>query len=163
MDYKEWIGYLASLIVLVSLLMSSVKKLRWINLVGSLTFAVYGFLINALPVAVMNSGIVLINVYYLVQMYRKSDYFSLISLDKDKEYFEYFVNFYKEDIKSFITEDRNLGEENLAKFFVLRNTVPAGIFVAKKLEDSTMHVYIDYVTPQFRDFKIGEYNHACLY
>lgn len=62
MDYKEWLGYIASLIVLISLLMSSVKKLRWINLLGSLTFAVYGFLINALPVAVMNAGIVGINI-----------------------------------------------------------------------------------------------------
>ena len=35
----EWIGYIASLIVLVSLLMSSIKKLRWINLFGALMWA----------------------------------------------------------------------------------------------------------------------------
>jgi hypothetical protein len=157
MDYREWIGYLASLLVFVSLLMSSVKKLRWINLVGSLTFAVYGFLINALPVAVMNAGIVFINIYYLVQMYKKNDYFSLISLDQGKEYFEYFLSFYKEDIRAFITEEKDLQEKNLMKYFILRNTIPAGIFVAKKTDKTSMHVYMDYVTPQFRDFKIGEY------
>jgi GNAT superfamily N-acetyltransferase len=157
MDYKEWIGYLASLIVLVSLLMSSVKKLRWINLIGSLTFAVYGFLISAYPVAVMNAGIVLINSYYLFQMYKKNDYFTLTSLDKEKDYFEYFMSFYKEDIKTFITEEHDLKDKDLIKLFVLRNTVPAGIFVAKKTNKDEMHVYIDYVTPQYRDFKIGEY------
>jgi GNAT superfamily N-acetyltransferase len=157
MDYKEWIGYLASLIVLVSLLMSSVKKLRWINLIGSLTFAVYGFLISAYPVAVMNAGIVLINSYYLFQMYKKNDYFTLTPLDKEKDYFEYFMSFYKEDIKTFITEEHDLKDKDLIKLFVLRNTVPAGIFVAKKTNIDEMHVYIDYVTPQYRDFKIGEY------
>jgi hypothetical protein len=157
MDYKEWLGYLASLIVLISLLMSSVKKLRWINMIGSLTFAVYGFLIDALPVAVMNTGIVAINIYYLVQMYRKNDYFTLTPLDKEKDYFEYFMAFYKEDIKTFITESYDLKDDSLIKLFVLRNTVPAGIFVAKKTSPNQMHVYIDYVTPSYRDFKIGEY------
>ena len=157
MDYIEWIGYLASLIVLVSLLMSSVKKLRWINLIGSLTFAVYGILIDALPVAIMNAGIVCINIYYLVQMYKKNDYFTLISLDHDKEYFDYFVSFYKDDMKSFITEEKDLQEKDLMKFFVLRNTIPAGIFIAKKIDKTVMNVYIDYVTPQYRDFKIGQY------
>ena len=37
----EWIGYTASLIVLVSLLMSSIKKLRWINLFGALIFGAW--------------------------------------------------------------------------------------------------------------------------
>ena len=35
----ELIGYLASLLVLISLLMTSVVKLRIINLIGSLIFA----------------------------------------------------------------------------------------------------------------------------
>ncbi|TNF09037.1 MAG: hypothetical protein EP317_01735 [Bacillota bacterium] len=157
MDYKEWLGYLASLIVLISLLMSSVKKLRWINLIGSLTFAVYGFLIDALPVAIMNTGIIGINIYYLIQMYRKNDYFTLTALDKEKNYFEYFMSFYKEDIKTFITEEHDLKDESLVKLFILRNTVPAGIFVAKKTKEDQMDVYIDYVTPQYRDFQIGEY------
>jgi hypothetical protein len=41
--YLEYIGYVASLIVLISLLMSSVKRLRWINMIGSLIFGAYGF------------------------------------------------------------------------------------------------------------------------
>lgn len=68
-DWLEWLGYLASLIVLISLLMSSIVKLRWINLIGSALFSLYGFLIGALPVGIMNLGIVLINIYYLVKLY----------------------------------------------------------------------------------------------
>jgi len=157
MDYREWLGYLASTIVFISLLMSSVKKLRWINLVGSLTFAVYGFLIGAIPVGVMNSGIVMINIYFLFQMYTKNDYFSMITFENEKTYFDYFMNFYKENIKQFIFIDEDLNNPQLTKLFVLRNTVPAGIFVGKKITDHTMEILVDYVTPQYRDFKIGKY------
>ena len=41
----ELVGYLASLLVLVSLLMTSVTKLRVINMIGSFIFAIYALLI----------------------------------------------------------------------------------------------------------------------
>ena len=50
----ELIGYLASLLVLISLLMTSVVKLRIINLIGSFIFAVYALAIRSYPTAVMN-------------------------------------------------------------------------------------------------------------
>ena len=50
----EWFGYAASVVVAVSLLMSSLIKLRWINMVGSLMFTGYGLLIGAYPVALLN-------------------------------------------------------------------------------------------------------------
>lgn len=69
--WLEFLGYIASFIILVSLLMSSIVKLRWINLLGSAIFSVYGFLIGALPVAFMNLCISLINIYYLIKIYHK--------------------------------------------------------------------------------------------
>lgn len=74
-NWLEWLGYLASLLVLISLLMNSIIKLRWINLLGSSIFSFYGFLIAALPVGFMNLGIVLINIYHLVKIYRSKEYF----------------------------------------------------------------------------------------
>ena len=62
------IGYIASALVAVSLMMSSILKLRVINLVGASLFTVYGLLIGAYPVAVMNLFIVLIDLYYLRDM-----------------------------------------------------------------------------------------------
>ncbi|MEZ5149235.1 MAG: hypothetical protein R2759_19740 [Bacteroidales bacterium] len=44
----EWIGYMASGIIALSMTMSSIVKFRWINLVGAGTFATYGFLIGAI-------------------------------------------------------------------------------------------------------------------
>lgn len=66
----EMLGYLASVFVAVSLMMRSLKKLRVINLIGSLLFTAYGLIIGAYPVAVVNAFIVLVNIYYLQQAVR---------------------------------------------------------------------------------------------
>ena len=65
----EIIGYLASIIIVVSMLMSSIIKLRWYNLIGALLFSIYGFLIGALPVGIINAFITLIDIYYIHKMY----------------------------------------------------------------------------------------------
>jgi len=152
----EVLGYAASLIILISLLMSSVKRLRWINLVGAVAFAIYGFVLKAIPVGVMNSGIVLINVYYLYNMYSKKDYFSLLEV-KDITYFNHFMSAYEKDIKKFIYMDEDLNHESTIKCFILRNTVPAGLIVAKPYHNHTLEILVDYVTPAFRDFKMGSF------
>ncbi len=50
----EIIGYTASILVAVSLMMRSVFKLRVINLPGAVAFTAYGLLIGAYPVAAVN-------------------------------------------------------------------------------------------------------------
>jgi len=69
----EWVGYLASVVVAISLMMSNIKKLRWWNLIGAALFVAYGVAIGAYPVALVNFFIVLIDIYYLVKLYREAD------------------------------------------------------------------------------------------
>ena len=73
----EIIGYVASLLVAVSLMMRSVLKLRVINLLGAAVFTLYGLLISAYPVTVMNLFIMLIDLYYLREFITSKSYFSL--------------------------------------------------------------------------------------
>jgi len=68
----EMLGYLASVFVAVSLTMRSLTKLRVINLIGSLLFTAYGLIISAYPVAVVNAFIVLVNIYYLQQSFKRT-------------------------------------------------------------------------------------------
>lgn len=155
-NFIEWMGYLASLIVLVSLVMSSVKKLRWINLVGSLIFAIYGLLIQSYPVAIMNLGIVVVNIYYLYQMYQKKDLFEIIPLI-DTTYLSHFLEVYQKDMSQYLALDMDLSAPDLIRFFVTRNTIPAGLFVGRKMSETQFEILVDYTTPTFRDFKIGQY------
>ncbi len=61
----EWVGYLASLGVLISFLMKDIKVLRLVNSVGCALFVAYGFLLGSIPVIVTNTAILCINFYYL--------------------------------------------------------------------------------------------------
>jgi ribosomal protein S18 acetylase RimI-like enzyme len=125
-------------------------------MIGSLIFGTYGFLINSYPVAIMNLGIVIINVYYLVQMYGNKDYFQLLETSENDAYYERFKSFYEIEIKSFMDHDDSINTKGSFKVFVLRNMVPAGLLVGT-IMSHTLHISIDYVTPQYRDFKIAKF------
>ncbi len=152
-----YLGYIASVIVLISLLMSSVKKLRWINLIGSLTFATYGFLIDAIPVAILNIGTTIINIYYLTKMYNTKDYFKLLDFDVKSEYFHYFLDFYKKDLSQFFSPNNIDLEKANMSFYILRNLRPAGIFLGSEVREDTLKIEMDYVVPEYRDFQMGIY------
>ncbi|CDF80238.1 conserved hypothetical protein [Formosa agariphila KMM 3901] len=62
----EWVGYLASLVLLISFTMKDVVKLRVINTLGCALFVVYGFMLEtSWPIVITNGAIILINFYYL--------------------------------------------------------------------------------------------------
>lgn len=153
----DYIGYLGSLVVLISLLMSSIKKLRWINLVGAVIFAFYGFMIASIPTGFMNVGIAIIDIVFLVKMYKQKDYFRVLPIPEPTEYLKQFFTFYRSDIEQF----QGLDEETLTnapvKFYVLRNMTPASVFIADKYDEKTLEIKLDYAIPQYRDFKIGRF------
>jgi hypothetical protein len=59
------VGYVASALVVVSLTMTSVVRLRFISFLGAVTFVVYGLLIESAPIVVTNAAIIVINVWFL--------------------------------------------------------------------------------------------------
>lgn len=152
----EWIGYLASVLVLISLSLSSIFKLRVFNLIGSLVFSFYGFAIGALPVGIMNLVIVLTNIYYLRKLYFKKDQFDIVEVKSSDAYAQKFLHFYRNDIAKFFPEfDSNQMAEN-ETVLVLRNMNLAGILITQHHND-TINIVVDYVTPQYRDFKNGRF------
>jgi GNAT superfamily N-acetyltransferase len=153
----ELIGYVASVLVAISLTMRSIVRLRVINLVGSVAFTVYGFLIAAYPVAAVNLFIACVNVYFLVGMARSSDFFDLIEIESGSSYVERFLAFYADEIRRFLPGFAPRAGEAPLAVFVLRNLVPAGLLLGYPREDGTLEVALDFVIPQFRDFKVGRY------
>lgn len=61
----EAIGILATLFVLGSFLVDGEKKIRRINIFGAILFVVYGVLIGALSVWLLNSALLVIHIYKL--------------------------------------------------------------------------------------------------
>ena len=65
-EIAEWIGYIATLILLISFTMKNLRSLRIINSIACLLFVVYGIMLsNAWPIIISNAAIFTINFYYL--------------------------------------------------------------------------------------------------
>lgn len=65
-SYTEWVGYLASLALIISFMMKNVNTLRVINSIGAILFVVYGYMLNiSWPIIITNGFILIANIYYL--------------------------------------------------------------------------------------------------
>jgi len=158
-SWLDWFGYLASVVVAVSLMMSSIVKLRWYNLLGAALFSVYGFLIHATPVGVLNGFIACADVYYLIRMYSAKEQFHVISVPPQSEYLACFFDEYRSEIAhTFPGFDFRLDDRRVS-FYVLRNLVPACVFIGTPGPGGSLEVDLDFVVPTYRDFKPGE----CLF
>ncbi len=153
----ELIGYIASALVAISLMMTSILKLRVINLAGAAFFTLYGLLIGSYPVAAVNLFIVGINLFYLYRIFGTKEYFRLLEIRSDSEYLRYFLSFYAQEIRRFLPSFSYRPTENQLTFFVLRDLVPAGLFIGEREDESTQRVVLDFVIPGYRDFKIGNF------
>jgi hypothetical protein len=153
----EIIGYIASALVAISLMMSSILRLRIINMIGAAAFTLYGLLIGAYPVAVVNFIIVVIDLYYLYQIFGEEEYFTLLEVQPTSDYLRYFLGFYEDEIRTYLPEFAFDPEMPQIIFFVLRDLVPAGLFIAERWDESDLYVNLDFVIPGYRDFKIGAY------
>ncbi|MGV6846321.1 MAG: uroporphyrinogen decarboxylase [Lutibacter sp.] len=62
----EWIGYLASLALIISFMMKNVNTLRIINSIGAILFVIYGIMLAiSWPIIITNTFILGANIYYL--------------------------------------------------------------------------------------------------
>lgn len=150
----EWFGYLASVVVAVSLTMASIVKLRWYNLAGSTMFSTYGFIIGALPVGFLNLFIVVINVYYLVKMHREKDDFTILALTGSDELRDHYLAVHKADITAFFPRFDFSSFQGKESFWLLKNSVPVGMLVGNRQQE-TLVIELDYVGAEYRDFKMG--------
>ncbi|MFZ4582679.1 MAG: hypothetical protein ACOYM7_08505 [Paludibacter sp.] len=158
--YLEWLGYLSSVIVAISLTMSSIIKLRIYNLIGGTAFSIYGFLIGSMPVGFLNLFIVCINIYYLIKIYSQNEAFQLLKVNAEDSYINYFLDFNKNQIReffpSFSTNKLNENKENNLVITLLRDSVVAGIFIGTKV-NQVLNVQLDYVSAPYRDLKPGKF------
>jgi len=153
----ELIGYAASVLVAVSLMMRSILRLRILNLIGALFFTIYGLVIGSYPVAGVNLFIVMVNLYYLFQIFSAREYFNLLPVDADDAYLRYFLNLHKDEILRFEPGFSFELNERQWIFFTLRNDAPAGIFIAEQSGADALTVQLDYVIPGYRDLKLGKF------
>lgn len=152
--YIEIIGYVGSVLVAVSLMMKNIYYLRRINLVGAATFSIYGLLVGAIPVFVLNGFITAVDIYYIWEAKRKNEYFTLLPIEQTNgPLLRKFLSFYEKDIKLFFPNFDSIKIEEDKSFFILRNLVPVGLFVYKEISPKEILIELDYAIPDYRDLK----------
>ena len=66
MNIEIW-GYISMVFVLVSMLMKNMKLLRIINSISCVMFIIYGIALGAYPIILLNTLVILINVFRLIK------------------------------------------------------------------------------------------------
>lgn len=152
----ELIGYVGSALVVVSLMMRSLLRLRVVNLVGAAIFGLYGVLIAAPPVWIVNGAIVVIDLWHLRRMIGTREDLEVLEVAADSAYLGRFLGYHAEDIRTFQPAFTGVTPEHRA-FLVLRDLVPAAVVLVRPLGDGRWLVDLDYAIPAYRDHTSGAY------
>lgn len=152
---QELIGYLASAMVVVSLSMTSVVRLRVISLAGSAAFLVYGTLIESVPIVGTNLAIACLNIWFLWRELRGGRDLGAVVVPNDSPFLVDFLGHHADDIEGFQPES---DPSELAGFAMVltRDGLPAGVVLGDR-EGATLDVTIDYVLRAYRDSRLGRW------
>jgi hypothetical protein len=152
----ELVGYLGSALVVMSLLMTRILRLRVIGLLGATTFVIYGLLIGSLPIVITNATIMVINITFLWRATRVTEWFHLLEVQPTSSYLGDFLRFYRDDIAESQPEWTGDVHDGDITLFVLRDMQPAMAIVGS-IGGATMDLRLDYAIPRFRDYRMGRF------
>lgn len=155
----EWMGYAASLFLILSLSVTNSLKFRWLNAAGCAFFVIYGALLGAIPVLLTNGILLAINIYYLLRIYRHSEKFDLLSFAAGDQVANKFIEYYEKGISDYFPhfKQEQITQDNCISFFVLRDMAIANMFSATVTPAGEALVHINFTVEKFRDYKVGRY------
>ena len=155
--FIQAMGYFSTVLILISFLMTSVVKLRLFNLIGSIIFVIFAFLTKSYPTAIMNIGLCLINIYFLIRLARSKSLTICLPIDRDSAYLQEFLKLYQEDIRGFFPDFDAADEKNETAFFVYYDMNPVGLIIGHRNEANVYEIAMDYTIPKYRDASVGRY------
>lgn len=152
-----WFGYLASVFLILALVVNNDRKFRWFSASGNIAFIVYSIMIVAFPVLLTNIILLGINIYYLIKIHSRKEYFDLIEFKGEEQLAIRFLEFYKTDIKEYFpsfTPDQIRGKLN---FVILRDLAIANMFSVDVKSNGDAEVVLNYTPQKYRDYKVGRF------
>ncbi len=159
--FMEIFGYVGTALVIFSMLMTSVVKLRLINLCGSLISAIYAFESGAFPVVVLNASLMIINVIQLLRLRSRKPAFHRVVAAASDPSLAYFLSLYKNDIEKYYPAyalEEHMGD---TVHFVYCESEIVGVLIGRRDAD-LMELSLDYSTPKYRDLSVSRFLYDCL-
>lgn len=151
----ELIGYLASALVVTSLAMTSVVRLRTVSLVGSITFVVYGLAIGAIPIVITNVSIAALNVWFLRRELGGRRDLGAVVVPPDSPFLVDFLGHHADEIRGF-QPDWAGGDGADFALVLTRDGLPAGVLLGRR-DGDRLDIGLDYVLRAYRDSSLGRW------
>ncbi len=152
-----FIGYLASVLLMIGLLVTKDLQFRIWNGLGCLFFIIYAVIIGALPVLLTNAVLLIINIYYFIKILSRSETFDTADIDAGNELALKFLRFYEKDISAYFPAFTPEQLHENVNIVVLRDLVIANMFSGKLGADGILNVTLNYTVPKYRDYKVGRF------
>jgi hypothetical protein len=159
----DLLGWLASALVVWSLMQARVLRFRVLNLAGAALAALVNALLGIWPFAVMNGIIAVIDVYWLRRLARERhdvEAYTVIEVGVDDAYLRRVLSVHGADMAashpSFRMPPIGAAVDRSA-FLVLRGDETVGMVIVRDAGAGVGEVEVDYVTQRFRDFTPGEF------
>lgn len=155
----EIFGYCASAVIAFSLTRSSIVKLRSINLVGASSFCIYGLIIQAYPVAVLNGFIAITNVYFLSRLLLNTPrQFAILKVARPSNYVDFFLEYHQAEIQRIFPRFLRKSADNRRDYYFLtERTEVVGMLSGYATDEDTYIVDFDFVIPAYRDCRLGHF------
>ncbi len=154
-EWQELVGYLASALVVTSLAMTSVVRLRIISLAGSITFTVYGFLIGSVPIIITNASIACINIWFLSRELGGRRDLGAVVVPVDSPFLADFLANHAREIEVFQPE-YDPGHVPDVAIVLTRDGLPAGVVLGDR-HDDCLDITLDFVLRAYRDSRLGDW------
>ena len=155
LDTTELVGYAGSALVVTSLTMSSVVRLRIFSLLGSLTFFTYAVLIESPPIMVTNGAIAAINIWFLRKEFVGGGIDLGVSrIRADSPFLLDFISFHTADIGHFQPDFAMPVGNDVVALLLTRDGLPAGALIGRQA-GHVLHVDLDYVLAAYRDSRLA--------
>lgn len=153
----NFIGYILLAFIASGIAISRTLRYRWYFFFLSAGLAVYGFAILDFIIGAAGLTAALLCFALIQRMHNKKEYFRLFEVDRDSKYLLAFMEYYYKEINKFVPYFTYEPNEKSKTFVLLRNMAVIGVFITKMKNESTLMVKLDFVIPEFRDFRMGRH------
>ncbi len=159
----EVFGYIGTALVVISMLMTSVVRLRIINICGSVISLIYSLLLEepALPLAVMNALLIIINLVHLIGMFKNKTIIKYVTGNASDASVRNFIELYRADIENYFPENISQIKPECQAHLAFCGTELVGVILGKRYENE-FEILIDYAEPRFRDLTVSQFLYAQL-
>lgn len=157
----EIVGYIGTALVIVSMMMTSVTKLRLINICGGAISTVYAVLVGTYPVVVLNVCLISINIFQLIREARHKKLFTYLRVEAEDRSLGHFLSVYREDVARYFPAYELTAHENTEVHMIYIGAEPVGLLVGRR-EGNSLDVEIDYSVPKYRDLSVGKFLFSAL-